>query len=175
VQPPYLTGATIFLRALVATDSEWSSAWHDSSLPITPARAEALMKDALTDPWRPSTIRLAIVQSASETVFGGVEIATNGYRTAWVTLHVARSLPDAGAVRAEAIGLLIPWLRDELEMMTVTVEVAADDTLTIAAANELGMVEGARLRAFVARPGGRVDLLYVQALNPRREVADGHA
>ncbi len=79
---------------------------------------------------------------------------------------------ESDALRAEVLGLVVPWLRDELELMTVTVDIAADDPAALAAATALGMVLGVRLREHVARPAGRVDLLQFQALNPGRRVLE---
>jgi len=66
----------------------------------------------------------------------------------------------------------VPWLRDEVEQMTVTVSVPADEGATITVLEELGMVRAARLREHLARPGARVDLLVYQALKPGWEVRD---
>ena len=88
----------------------------------------------------------------------------------WLRLHLAPWLDDADAWRAEALGLVVPWLRDEGEMMVISVAIDADQPRTLAAATALGMVETARLRERVARPGGRVDEFRYQALNPRWEV-----
>jgi RimJ/RimL family protein N-acetyltransferase len=54
----------------------------------------------------------------------------------------------------------------------VRLTVAADQPATLAAADALGMVRAARLREWLARPGGRVDQIYCEALNPRWEVRD---
>ena len=83
---------------------------------------------------------------------------------------MAPACQDADAIRAAALGLLVHWLRDEGEVMAVTVEVAADEPATIAAAESAGMVRNATLREWFARPAGRVDCHLYQALNPRWEV-----
>ena len=80
------------------------------------------------------------------------------------------AIEDGDEVRVEALRLVVPWLRDEVEMMTVTASIPADELALIAAAEAMGMVRQARLREHVVRPGGRVDLVLYQALNPRREV-----
>ena len=54
-------------------------------------------------------------------------------------------------------------MRDDLELMTAVVHIAADEPETIAAAERLGMAQGVRLRVHIARPGHRVDLLLYQA------------
>jgi RimJ/RimL family protein N-acetyltransferase len=89
-----------------------------------------------------------------------------------VQFFTAPWIDDAGSVRAEAIALLVPWLRDEREMITTTILVASDDAEGIAACERAGCVQAARLRQHVARPGHRVDLLHYQALNPNWRIEE---
>jgi RimJ/RimL family protein N-acetyltransferase len=167
----YLTGERIYLRAVVAADKEHAAAWLDTPFPVSAARAEKLLKDDAKPSSRVS--RYVIVRSADDEVVGGLALRSyDGRRTGWAELHMAPWLSDAGALRAEALSLAVPWLRDQVEMMVVRVPLAADEEATIAAAEALGMVRSARLREFVARPGGRVDRLIYEALNPRWEVRD---
>jgi RimJ/RimL family protein N-acetyltransferase len=93
-------------------------------------------------------------------------------RTCGLAFQMAPWRQDADALRAEALGLLVHWLRDEMELMVVTIELAADETETIASAEALGMDRTARLREWFGRPQGRVDCIVYQALNPRWEVRD---
>jgi RimJ/RimL family protein N-acetyltransferase len=79
-------------------------------------------------------------------------------------------LPDTDELRAEVVRMVIPWLRDEHEFMVVRLFVAENATETIAAIDEVGMQLAARLREFLAAPGGRIDELAYEALNPRWEL-----
>jgi RimJ/RimL family protein N-acetyltransferase len=96
----------------------------------------------------------------------------DGHRTCDLTFEMAPWRDDADALRAEALGLLVRWLRDESELMVVAVQVPADQAATVAAAEAVGMVPNVRLREWFARPGGRVDCLLYEGLNPRWEVRD---
>ena len=179
MRPPYLTGDRIYLRAMLLADAAHSAAWFDGPIPPTPSRAEDYLQETLTSAWGgQDPLPLAIVRLDAETVVGGATVEGYGKRLGEVRLRTAPWLAEqeAGAVRAEALRLLVPWLRDECELMAVTAEVAADDAALAAAAEGLGMVVGVRLREHLARPGGRrADLLLYQALNAGWRVEEPRA
>jgi RimJ/RimL family protein N-acetyltransferase len=165
----YLTGERVYLRPLVLGDKDFAPAWHPGPFLIGAAQAENILKDEAADPGR----RLALVRRQTDEVVGSVKLRSNdGFRRCLVTFHLAPSTSDHDALRAEALRVIVPWLRDQMEVMVVSVEMAGDEAETIAAAEELGMVLSVRLREFVARAGHRVDSLMYQALNPRWEVKD---
>ncbi len=159
----YLTGEQVSLRALVAADKECAAAWFDSPFPVNAVRAEAWLKEAHASLDRPPALHYAIVRTADEAVIGGVTLQTD-YRIGTLTLRIAPWLPDADALRAAALRVLHPWLRDDLELMTFVIHIPADQPATIAAAEALGMIPGVRLREAIARPGHRVDELVYQVL-----------
>jgi RimJ/RimL family protein N-acetyltransferase len=158
------------MRPLVAEDKEHASAWFPDPYPINASRAEEWLKEQHKDPWA-RTRYLAIVRTGDDTVVGGVRFWWNGRQTG-VRLFTAPWIDDAGAVRAEAIRLLVPWLRDEREMMVTSIELASDDVEGIAACEAAGCVQTARLRQHIARPGYRVDKLFYQALNPNWRIEE---
>lgn len=174
LRPVYLRGSHVYLRAMVEADKERGAAWLDETFPVNAGRAEAALKEEHEGRgWQRSSRRLAIVLAEDDEVVGSARVSShNGYRTCRLALVLAPWRDDADPLRAEALGLLVRWLRDETELMVVTVELAADEPAMIAAADALGMVRNARLREWFARPGGRVDCLVYQALNPRWEVRD---
>lgn len=159
----YLTGERVSLRAMVAADKDVAAAWFDSPFPINAVRAEAWLKEAHARGGPSSTLHYLITQTADDTVVGGATLVTDR-RIARLTLTIASWLPDADALRAAALRVLYPWLRDDLELMTFMLRIPADQSETIAAAEELGMKAGVRLRGAIARPGHRVDELIYQAL-----------
>jgi RimJ/RimL family protein N-acetyltransferase len=175
MRPPYLTGDTIYLRALVVDDRDAPLAWHAGPFPINSAHAEKVLEEMHDSPWEPETIRLAIARRADDQVIGSITVERHGGRVGTLAVHSAPTCPEPDAIQAEVLGIAIPWLRDEMELMVVTVRIAADQTRVIAAAQSLGMDATARLREAIARPDGRVDLLVYQALNPRWNVRDGDA
>jgi RimJ/RimL family protein N-acetyltransferase len=175
MRPPYLTGDTIYLRALGTDDRDEPLAWHAGPFPINSARAEKVLEEIHDSPWEPATIWLAIARRADDQIIGRVTVERHGGRTGTLSVHTAPACPEPDAVQADALKIAVPWLRDEMELMVVTVRIAADQTAMIAAAESLGMDATARLREAIARPDGRVDLLVYQALNPRWTVEDDDA
>jgi RimJ/RimL family protein N-acetyltransferase len=158
---------------MVEADKERGAAWLDDTFPVNEARAEANLKDEHSGPWwNRAARRLAIVVDDDE-VAGSARVSSHdGLRTCYLEFQMAPWRDDADALRAEALALLVRWLRDETEVMTTTVELPVDQPATIAAAEAAGMVQNARLREWYARPGGRVDCVLYEALNPRWEVRD---
>jgi RimJ/RimL family protein N-acetyltransferase len=85
---------------------------------------------------------------------------------------MARSEPDADSLRGAALRIVVRWLRDEFEAMVVGVMLAADQSETIEAAEEVGMERHGTLREWFTRPGGRADALVYEALNASWVVRD---
>ncbi len=176
MRPPYLTGDRVYLRPMLPGDAEHATAWFESPFPINSTRAAEVLKEVHTRAWgEADPLHLAVVRLAGETIVGGTRVSGHSGRHGRVRIHAAPWLPadEAGVLRAEILGLVVPWLRDELELMTVTVDVAADETASLAAATSLGMVLGVRLREHVLRAEGRVDLIQFQALKPDLRVPEG--
>lgn len=172
MQAVYLTGESVYLRALTAADAQVASAWFDSPFPINATRAEEFLKEeAHKNPWNRERILLAIVRPDGNEVIGGVSIRSF-LRAATLTFHVAPWAEDGDALRADALGLLISWLREELEYILIRTSIPADQTKTIAAAERAGMRLGARLREHIGRGGSRVDLLMYEIADPSMECTD---
>jgi RimJ/RimL family protein N-acetyltransferase len=171
VRPVYLSGDRLYLRALRKEDAARATAWQPRPTPINEPAAEAYLKERHTAAlWPNDPLLLAIVRVEDDEVVGGVEVERPQGRNVRVAVRAAPAMADAAAdaIEADALRLLVPWLREEVEAMVVTVPIAADRRESIAAAESLGMVQGTRLRQFVARAGRRVDLLEYEALKPRR-------
>jgi RimJ/RimL family protein N-acetyltransferase len=174
LRPVWLRGDRVYLRAMLKEDAERGSAWLDPTFPLNAPRAERTLEEEHgAGSWERPRRRLAIARLDGDEVVGSLVLLTrDGFRTGRLAFTMAPWLPDADAVRAEALTLAIRWLRDEMEMMVLALELAADQAETIAAAEAIGMVPGARLREWYATPAGRVDCVEYQALNPRWEVRD---
>lgn len=167
----FLTGESVYLRAMALEDRDHAAAWFPGPFPVNAAKAEHVLRETHKS-LDPPELYLAIVRAADDTVIGGVRLWSDR-RAAELTFTMAPWVADADARRAEGLRLLVRWLRDEAEMMTITVTIAADEPLTIAAAEDLGMVRAGTLREWYARPGKRVDLHHYQALNPNWRVVEG--
>ncbi len=168
----YLTGDLVHLRPFIEEDVDSATAWFDSPFPINASRAKKFLDDQPEFWWVQPEFTLIIARIEDDEVVGGLKLRTSNRRSVSLRFHLAPSAMDADALRADAIRIAVPWLRDEHEMMVVRLRVAADEAETIAAAESLGMQPNVRLREFVARGGTRVDEIVYEALNPRWEVKD---
>lgn len=160
----YLTGERLYLRAMTLADKDHAPAWFEGPFPIDAARAETFIKDENKD----LSARLRyLIMALTETdeVVGCVYLYTNG-RNANVWFTIAPWREDGDSLQADALRLVIPWLRDEATMAATDVEIASDHTLSMAAADDLEMRLSVRLREHYTRPGYRVDKLIYQALGP---------
>lgn len=171
MRPAWLTGERVYLRAMQVSDRDVAAAWFPYPYPVTPERAEELLREWITSPYQPRQY-LAICRTADDEVVGGVRLGIWN-RVARVRFKLGPLVPDAEALQAEALRLLVPWVRDEMELIATTFELASDLPAVIGAAEEAGLVPSFRLREFVARPGHRVDLLGYEALNPRYVRSEG--
>ncbi len=177
----YLTGRLVALRPLVLADKDVASAWHPSAYPIDASKAEEWLKESHKSIWAREThyalVRIAgaaTPETGDDEIVGSVKIWADP-RHATVTLSVAPWVEDAGAVRADTIRTVVPWLHDEREILVTTLVLAGDDADGIAAAEETGMEQTARLRQHIARPGGRTDKLYYQKVNRAWRFDDAEA
>lgn len=160
----YLTGERIHLRAMTLSDKDHAPAWIGGPFPIDADRAETILKDAHKD-LSARRRYLAIVLNDTDELVGCVNLLTNG-RIADIWFNVAPWRDDRDSIQADALRLVVPWLRDEATMATTDVVFAEDHVLTAAAAEDMNMRLSVRLREHMARPGHRVDLLTYQALGP---------
>lgn len=165
----YLQDGRYGLRAAVPEDAERAVAWHEGSFPITPDAARDLLAGHETIAWGINpTIRLMVVDLATGDVVGGAVVERDDNRVGKLRITAGgamREPGDAQDLRASVLRLLVPWVMDELDLMTVVIDVPADEALLIDAATELGMAEAVRLREHVLRSFGRVDLLMLERVN----------
>jgi RimJ/RimL family protein N-acetyltransferase len=166
----FLSGERIYIRALALEDKDYAAAWFRGPYPVNAAKAEEFLRDEHKS-IEPQEQHLAIVRVDGDAIVGGVQLWTDR-RLAFMTFKMAASIRDADECQAAALRLLVPWLRDEAELMMIDVPIAADEPLTIAAAEALGMERTATLRQWLARPGGRVDQHHYEALNPAWRVEE---
>lgn len=166
----YLTGDRVHIRPPVEADKACAIAWFNSLVPANEIRAAQSMGNQVYPYWEATEFTFIIARVADDDVIGSVHLSIGDWRVVSVRFHMAPMLPDADELRADALRLLIPWLRDEHEFMAVRLALPDNQTVTIAAAEELDMVLSVRLREFVPVPGGRADELIYEALNPRWEV-----
>lgn len=171
----YLSGKTVYLRAMVEADKECGIAWFNTQLPmggfgnvfpVDATRSAAVLKEENRGLWPTGRHRYAIVRRTTDAVVGAVVEDSGHPVVSHIGIHMAPSVMDADVLRAETVELVVPWIRDERQFRMVRMSIPADEVLTSAAAESVGMSLGARLRRYVARPGSRVDLLMYETINP---------
>lgn len=166
---PYLFGPRIGLRAPSIDDADFITAWDDAPLPRTPDLGREMLRRTEQTPWgNAEHVRLMIIDLASRSVVGSVMIERQHDRIGKVRIA---SAPLLSADRRDLVGgdtleLLVPWMRDELDLMVLVLEIASDREAVISRAQGLGLAEVARLREHIQRPHGRVDLLALELVNP---------
>lgn len=167
MKPPFLTGDRVYIRALTMEDKNRAVAWFNSVFPVNSERAERFLRDEVTETWAARRQYLVVVRSDDDEIIGGIKLKTWDLRSMDLRINMAPHLApeEADSYKAEALRLLVPWMRDEHEYMATTIRFAEDETACIAAAEEMELYFGARFRGFLRRPGGRIDLLIYQALN----------
>ncbi len=185
MRPPYLSTERLTLRAMVAGDAAIATSWFPAPFPVSAGQAGRWLTDAhRSSPWDdPATLWLAIVRHesdgdrSSDGVVGAVRLLHPRARASELSVHLAPHLTpgEADALQAKVVRLVVPWGRDELEAMVLTLSIGSDQPVSIAAAEGLGMIQAVRLREHLARPGRRADLLWYQALNPLGRVPDPQA
>ncbi len=174
MKPAFLTGERVYIRSMKLDDKDRATAWFNSVFPVNAVRAEKFLRDEVKDVWGARRKYFVIVRIEDDTVIGGIKKKSWDMRTADLTFRMAPHLSseDADQYKAEAIRLFVPWLRDEHEYMTQTIEIAEDETACLQTMEDMDLYFGARFRGYLRRPGGRIDLLVYQALNPKWEVVN---
>lgn len=164
----YLSGPTVYLRAPVEGDKDHAAAWLDETFPVNAPAAEAALKEDHKTPfWARPGLRLVIVRQDGDAVVGGIKISWGSEaRRCQLEFSMAVWEPEADSLRADALRIAVRWLRDDWEAMVVGVTLAGDQVETQRAAEEMGMRLHGTLREWFLRPGGRVDALIYEALNP---------
>jgi RimJ/RimL family protein N-acetyltransferase len=175
MKPPFLSNDRIYIRAMVLEDKDCAVAWFNSEFPVNAVRAEKFLRDNIKESWGARRRKyFAVVRAEDDQVIGGIKLKSRDMRAADLTFKMAPHLSpeEADQYKAEALRLFVPWIRDEHEYMAQTIEIAADEPACIAAAEEMDLYFGVRFRGYLRRPGGRIDMLVYQALNPKWEVVN---
>ncbi|MBA2753195.1 MAG: GNAT family N-acetyltransferase [Chloroflexia bacterium] len=167
MEAPYLSTPRFVVRPSGTDDAGAAAAWLPLPFPIGRERGEATLREANAAPWgHQDPLDLLVCRRRDGVVLGAFRLTGVAGRTGTCRLTVGPAVaPDEGdAIRGDLIPVIIGWMRDELDLMTVGLWLPSDDDRSIAAAESAGMTSAVRLREHVARPGGRVDLLRYEIL-----------
>lgn len=166
---PYLSGPTIGLRAPSLDDVGSIAAWDDAPLPRTPDLGREMLRRSEQTAWgNAEHLRLMVIDLQSGDIVGSVMIERQRDRIGKIRIVSAPLLTAKrrNAIEEDILDLIVPWMRDELDLMILVLDIASDRTAMIARAEALGLTEVVRLREHIQRPHGRVDLVTLESINP---------
>ncbi|MBA2520136.1 MAG: GNAT family N-acetyltransferase [Chloroflexia bacterium] len=164
----FLVGEKLYLRAPEAGDANYALAWHPSPYPIIRQRAEKILKEEFPKDGDKRLVHLIACRRSDDIPVGAAAYDTRVRRTAYVKLHADPTLGDgAAAVKAEILGILVPWLSAETKKMVVWAELDAPTPELLAAADAAGMRPAVRLREAIWQNGARHDQWVYERLHPR--------
>ncbi len=162
----FLVGETLYLRALEPGDGKHPTVWRDSPYPINTDKAEELIKKEIEKPGPGKTVRLLACRRVDDQPVGVATYSTWNWLNGDASVYADPAYGDAaGAYRAEMLGLIVPWLLDERDLMVVWVNVAGNDRALIEAAGAIGMHQATCLREAYWLNGRREDWLTFEGLN----------
>jgi RimJ/RimL family protein N-acetyltransferase len=163
----YLVGETIYLRGLELGDAKWTSAWRASPFPMSAELAEEQLKKNVPEQAGRRSTRLVACRRSDGRLVGSALVNDSDATTSWLGLYADPTLGMQGAhLRAEMLGLLVPWLSGERFRPVVHLATDAGLEPVVARAEALGMQLAVRLRQGVWRDGLRHDGLFYEYYQP---------
>lgn len=159
----FLVGEEIYLRRIEKGDAAVTVSWRPTLFPLAPERTESWIAEDLP---KGDTSWYVILRKTDDVVVGSLTHQRHNLAT-WVDGYVD-PLHGENALRwkAEAFGLVVPWLVDEQHRVCLQVRVSADEIPVISALEGAGARQTARFRSAIYRNGARFDQLQFERLNP---------
>ncbi|HEY8446203.1 MAG TPA: GNAT family protein [Thermomicrobiales bacterium] len=165
----FLVGPTLYLRGIEEGDARTVCSWHPNPFPLPPDVAlERLRKEVPSDGEDNHEFRLVACRKSDDRPVGSVTYGVEGWRIGWTKVHADPALTEErrAAIRAELVGLIVPYLVMERDLMTVELIAEGNEPAIEAAATEVGMRRAYRLRQALQVGGQRRDLVGYEALHP---------
>lgn len=172
VNQTFLVGETIYFRPIELEDAATASTWRRAPFPAPAEVVEKQIKERLEvdDPGElHDRMLLLACRRADDRVAGSVEIDNEGWRFGEIRPHFdPLATEDAkGALVAESIRILVPWMLDERQLMTVMVEDVGVRPEVEKTVEDLGGRLTARHREANLVDGERIDAVHYQFFNDR--------
>jgi RimJ/RimL family protein N-acetyltransferase len=164
----FLVGPTLYLRGIETDDAKTGAAWYPSPFPLPSEVLEERLKEEVPENARKAEYRLIACRRSDDVPVGSVHYRIEGWRWADASVHANPALgaETREAVKAELVGLLVPYLLMERDLMSVWLDVEAGESIVEATAAEIGMRKAYRLREAILSEGVRRDLVCYEALHP---------
>ena len=157
----FLVSDEVDVRGVEERDATYVMNWRKSLFPVSIARGETIIKEEIPKQGGQRKNTLMIVRKVDDVAVGSI-LLNHWEPGLMVDVHVTPIFGDVGQRwKAGALSLVVPWLVDERNLPIVWLDMPADETVAIAAAERLGVRRTGRLREMLSRDGQRVDrLLY---------------
>ncbi|MGB3330627.1 MAG: GNAT family protein [Thermomicrobiales bacterium] len=159
----FLIGEDIYLRRIEKRDARYVMSLRDTAYPQAPSVAETWITEGLRN--KPYGV-WAVVRTADDRPVGTMTLFARNIAPL-VAVHIDPQFADAGRWLAEVYRLVVPWLRDEIHVISLQLPIAATQTEAIASLEALGCLRTASFREMLRIDGHWVDLVRYTALHPR--------
>lgn len=166
----FLVGDSLYLRQPEAADAGYAAAWHDSPYPIIRQRAEKIINEEFPKDGDRRITHLIACRRSDDIPVGAVVYHAYSWtsHSALVRVCANPALGDqAATVKAEILGIVIPWLSAEHRKMVVWAVLDAPEPELLAAATAVGMRPAVCLREAIWNDGTRHDQWTYELLHPR--------
>ncbi len=169
-QTVFLSGPTLYLRLVEPEDARTAMIWRETPFPAPTGVVEDDLRTLLEqDPdILEANLLLLMCRREDDVPVGSVRVLFDDWRFGHVTFTPDRLAPvgmQSDAV-AETLGILLPFLLFERNMMVVGFELRDDWAAAMAHVIERGGREQFRQRERYLVDGRRVDARYFQVFNP---------
>jgi hypothetical protein len=162
----FLRNQRLGLRAPLVSDAVDVDIWHPRPDTLSVDAAAQILNKGERIPWGGNpVIRLMAVRPGSGDMVAGAVVTRSANRTSTLVITCPDADPDRPAILLDLLGLLVPWLLQELGVMTVVLDTPEDDVAMVGAASAAGMRIVVRRREHILRPTGRVDRLQMERVN----------
>ncbi|MGE3797005.1 MAG: GNAT family N-acetyltransferase [Thermomicrobiales bacterium] len=168
----FLVGESIYFRPLEPDDAPTAAVWRKRPFPAPADVVEEQIRESLEvdDPdILHERMTMLVCRRDNDQPVGSVEVITEGWYFGEILPSIDPLASDAeqGAVIAECLGILIPWMLDERHQLTVTVVDTGLKPAVEAEVRRLGGRIAVRHREACLVEGTRVENVHYQFFNPR--------
>ncbi len=164
----FLTGDTLYLRPIELADARHPEAWRDSIFPISPQRAEEILKDDIPKDAMHRKHRMVACRKSDDKPVGAATYETEGELYTYIRAHADPALDDEQAtpIIAEILSIIVPWRLLECHNVTVWAELDAPTPELLAAVAAIEMHPAACYREAIWHRGARHNQWVYERLHP---------
>ena len=164
----FLVGSTLYLRGIENDDTKLATAWFPSRYPLAPDILEERLKESVSDDAKDSSYRLVACRRDDDMPVGSAAFQIMDGRTAEFSVFTNPHLLESvrGEIAAELIGLMVPYLLMERDLMVVWFETGAGIPAIAHAVADAGMYKAYRLREALLIRGQRYDQVCYEIVHP---------